>query len=131
MDQDAKLAGRDVLVVDDDPSIIDLVTELLVDEGYRVRRARDGLEAWRAIGARPPALLVTDIRMPVMDGSELVRRLRAHGYDFPIVIMAASPALAEPLLQLDSTAFIAKPFDLEELLDCIRQYVAPAVVAVF
>ena len=130
MNQDVMLQGGDVLVVDDDPMILELVTELLADEGYSVRRAPNGMEAWLAIQTAQPALVVTDIRMPVMDGSELVTRLRARGYEIPILIIAASPALAEPLLQLPSTAFIAKPFDLDELLDGIRQYAAPAVVAV-
>src|SRR5215216_6132443 len=101
MHQNTNPHGDDVLVVDDDPTILDLVEELLADEGYRVRRAVDGLEAWQAIADAPPSLLVTDIRMPRMMGSELVARLRATGYAFPILLMAATPTLAAPLLRLD------------------------------
>jgi CheY-like chemotaxis protein len=130
MHQDTNPHGGDVLVVDDDPTILDLVTEFLADEGYRFRRACNGLEAWQAITSAPPRLLLTDLRMPVMDGTELVTRLRASTYDFPILLMAATPTLAVPLLQLDCIEFIAKPFDLEVLLDGIQRYVAPAVVEV-
>ena len=126
MHQDNNLQGDDVLVVDDDSSILDLVTEFLADEGYRFRRAYNGLEAWQAILHTPPAFLLTDIRMPFMGGPELVTHIRASGYDFPILVMAATPALAVPLLQLDGVEFIGKPFDLGMLLDRIQKHVAPA-----
>jgi DNA-binding NtrC family response regulator len=126
MNGDTKLSGNDVLVVDDDPMVVDLVAELLEDEGYHVRRASDGWEAWQAIQAAPPMLLVTDIRMARMNGSELVMRLRASGSTIPILLMGASPALAVPLLQFDDVEFIEKPFELELLLDGVRRYAAPA-----
>jgi two-component system chemotaxis response regulator CheY len=130
MHQDTKPQGGDVLVVDDDLAIIQLVTELLEDEGYTVRSACDGLEAWQAIEDAPPRLLMTDICMPRMTGSELVTRLRARGYGFPILIIAATPALAAPLLHFDSIMYVTKPFHLNVLLDAVQQYVAPAVVEV-
>jgi len=126
MDQDIYPAVGDVLVVDDDPVIIELVTELLMDEGYSVRRACDGRVAWEAIEAAPPTLLLTDIRMPFMNGTELAKRLRTAGYDFPILIMAATPGLAEPLLTIDGIEYIAKPFELELLLEGVRRYVVPS-----
>jgi CheY-like chemotaxis protein len=130
MNQNTMPQGSDILVVDDDPAIRALVTELLADEGYRFRSACDGLQAWQAIASAPPALLLTDLRMPVMNGTILVTRVRASGYDFPILLMAATPALAEPLLQLDRIAFIAKPFELDVLLNTIRRSIAPAAVEV-
>jgi DNA-binding response OmpR family regulator len=126
MYQDTKRAGADVLVVDDDLTILDFVTAFLEDEGYNVRRASDGQEAWQAIQDAPPMLLVTDIRMPRMTGSELVLRLRTHGYAFPILLLAVSSAQAVPLLQLGEIEFLAKPFELELLLDGVRRYAAPA-----
>src|SRR4051812_11828571 len=103
--------GDDILVVDDDSTILDLVTEVLEDAGYHVRRACDGWAAWQAIQDAPPTLLLTDIRMPHVTGSDLVMRARTHGYTFPILLMAATPALAAPLMQMGDIAFIAKPFD--------------------
>jgi CheY-like chemotaxis protein len=130
MDQGAWVQGSDVLVVDDDPAILDLVSEFLEDEGYTIRTACDGLEAWQAIKAAPPRLLVTDIRMPRMPGCELVARVRASGHDFPIVVIAATPALAAPLLRFENTAYVPKPFELEVLLATAQQSLARAVVAV-
>src|SRR3712207_793617 len=117
-------AVTDILIVEDDPAIIDVLTETLIDEGYHVRTARDGLAGWQAIASVPPALLLTDIRMPVMSGIELVTRVRAAGYTFPIVIIAATEQQAWPLLRLDDTVYIAKPFALTTLLDSVAQYVA-------
>lgn len=127
MDQEACLRDKDVLVVDDDPTILDFVSECLQDEGYTVRRAFDGLAAWQEIEIAPPVLLVTDIRMPRMPGCELVARVRARGYDFPIVIIAATPSLATPLLHFENTAYIPKPFELDRLIAVVQQYMAPAV----
>ena len=124
------MVAGDVLVVDDDMGIVDLVVDLLIDEGYTARRAVDGLAAWQAIVQAPPALLVTDIRMPKMTGAELVTRVRAAGYDFPIVIMAATADLAEPLRKLDCVTYLAKPFDVQALLDRVERYVVPAIEAV-
>jgi DNA-binding response OmpR family regulator len=128
MQQDTRLPGDHVLVVDDDPTILDLIAEFLEDEGYTVRRACNGFEAWQAIEAARPLLLITDIRMPRMSGSELVARVRACGYDFPILVVAATPALATPLLQLNDTAFIAKPFELDQLFDGVRRFALPATL---
>jgi len=120
--------GDDILVVDDDPTILELVTELLEDEGYRVRQACDGLEAWQAIHVAPPRLLLTDLRMPFMSGEVLVTQLRAGGYDFPILLMAATPARGLALAQRYGIEFIEKPFALELLLDGVRRYAGPAIV---
>ena len=66
-----------ILVVDDDPSILALVAEILRDEGYEVATARNGAEALERVAETVPAVLVTDLMMPVMDGSALVRAWRA------------------------------------------------------
>jgi CheY-like chemotaxis protein len=124
MDDGLNRVAGDVLVVDDDPVIISLLVDLLTEEGYSVRSAADGLEGWLAIVEAPPAILLTDIRMPVMSGAELARRVRAAGYVFPIVIIAATAELAEPLLHLDRTTYLDKPFALDALLECVAQYAA-------
>jgi DNA-binding response OmpR family regulator len=113
----------DVLVVDDDPAIVELVVEVLTEEGYAVRSAGDGLQGLQAIIEAPPALLLLDIQMPAMSGVELARRVRAAGYGFPIVIITATPRLAEPLLMLERVEYLAKPFALEMLFDYAARYV--------
>jgi DNA-binding response OmpR family regulator len=88
-----------------------------------VRSAGDGLQGLQAIIEAPPALLLLDIQMPAMSGVELARRVRAAGYGFPIVIITATPRLAEPLLMLERVEYLAKPFVLEMLFDYAARYV--------
>jgi two-component system response regulator MprA len=120
------LGAGDVLIVDDDPAIVELVVEVLTEEGYAVRNACDGLQALQAITEAPPALLLLDIQMPGMSGVELAMRVRAAGYGFPIVIITATPKLAEPLLTLERVECLAKPFVLEMLFDYAARYVPRA-----
>ena len=113
-----------VLVVDDEPTIVDLVAEVLADEGYRVRRAHDGAEALDLIDRDPPDALVTDVMMPRLDGVTLVGRLRERSLAIPVVLMSAVYAGAD----LPGVAFLAKPFDLERLLGVLAG-VLPAQAA--
>jgi CheY-like chemotaxis protein len=116
-----------VLVVDDDPSILALVTNLLLDEGYEVVAARNGAEALRHIQDEAPALLVTDLGMPVMDGQSLVEACRAHPLtaDMPILIMSAeSRATLERVSSLGVQELVTKPFDIGHLLELIAQLFA-------
>jgi two-component system, OmpR family, alkaline phosphatase synthesis response regulator PhoP len=104
---------RDVLVVDDDRSILDLLTDLLEEEGYRVRRAADGLAALAEVERTEPDLVVTDVMMPRLNGMALAAELRQRGIP-TIVTSAAVPTVDDPCL-----AFIPKPFDIERLLDLV------------
>src|SRR5919206_4934956 len=90
-----------ILVVDDDPSILALVTEILQDEGYDVATARNGAEALERVAEAVPAVLVTDLMMPVMDGPALVHACRAAPASVPILIMSAAlPILLDRLARL-------------------------------
>jgi DNA-binding response OmpR family regulator len=114
-----------VLVIDDDAEICDLIVEILTDEGYTVRTAPDAEAGLLAIEDTPPALLLLDLQLPGMQGDTLLRILRAAGYTFPVVLVTASPQSAQSLTALNSLLCIAKPFDIDELLDCVRRYVQP------
>ena len=113
-----------VLVVDDESAIVDFVCDVLTDEGYIAISATDGPSALTMIAAQAPALLLTDLWMPGMDGRELIAQLHAAGLArFPIVVMTGSPderLLTEPGI----SAVLAKPFELDELLACVAQYVS-------
>jgi two-component system nitrogen regulation response regulator NtrX len=117
----------DVLVIDDEVLIRDLIVEILTDEGYAVRSARDANAGLRAIEDATPAFLLLDIQMPGMPGNELLRVLRAMGYTFPIALITASPQTAESLLDMGSVVCVAKPFDLDELLACVARHVQPTM----
>jgi DNA-binding response OmpR family regulator len=109
-----------VLIADDDPDILELLTALLTEEGFQTVVCGDGLAALHLIRTRRPALAIIDLGMPLMNGYELIERLRAEpGEPFPVIAMSA--AMYEPSLdQLQVDAYLAKPFDLEELLEHVK-----------
>ena len=113
-----------ILVVDDQIEIVELVVDFLRDEGYNVRGVTDGAAALAAIETQPPAMVLLDMFMPHMTGTELWEYLQQHGLaDIPVVLMTASPNAAENLLAQGATDYLAKPFDLDQLLACVERYV--------
>jgi two-component system response regulator MprA len=104
-----------VLVVDDEPAIQETVAALLVDEGYAVRCASDGVEALAAVERDEFDLVITDVVMPRLDGLGLVRELRYRGFGLPIVLMSATP----PQANFAGLAFVAKPFESSRLLGIV------------
>jgi two-component system, OmpR family, response regulator len=101
-------------VVDDERFIVELLSEVLTDEGFEVRRAYDGLAAWEDVTKAPPDLVLTDVFMPLLNGLELARRVQEKG--IPVVLMSAVASGAGG----PGIGFIAKPFDLEEILDVVN-----------
>jgi CheY-like chemotaxis protein len=115
-----------VLVVDDQIDIVDLVVDFLRDEGYSVSGVTDGAAALAAIEAQRPVLILLDMFMPYMTGSELWEHLRRDDRaDIAVVLMTASPSMAENLLSEGPADYLAKPFDLDQLLACVARYVCP------
>jgi CheY-like chemotaxis protein len=112
----------DVLIVDDEIAITDLLAETLAEEGYTTRVAHDGASALLDILARQPALIILDIAMPVMTGDELLRRLRRnYALDIPIIVLTAG-LHPERLLDQGANAALAKPFELDTLLNQVAHY---------
>jgi CheY-like chemotaxis protein len=112
-----------ILVADDDPDILEVITALLTQEGYQTVACSNGLLALQQIYTQRPALAIIDLSMPVMDGKELIQRIRQEpGPHLPIILTTASiqPSALEGL-QVD--AYLAKPFDLEELLTHVLTFV--------
>ena len=109
-----------ILVVDDDPSIRQLVTDVLTVEGYEVEAAGDGYAALAAIDARRPDCVVLDVMMPGIDGHEVLKRIRAaeNGPDLPVVMLTAAADDAQQWQAWTEGVdyFLAKPFDAEELI---------------
>ncbi len=111
-----------VLVVDDEVHIVELLTELLTDESYRVVTARDGREALERLAAERLDLVLSDIMMPHLDGVGLCRQMQADpAYQtIPFIFMSAvSRALLADGCRY--AAFVAKPFDLEQMLDTVAR----------
>lgn len=114
-----------ILVVEDEEPVQQLVADLLGDEGYHVLIVGDGAQALALAHAERPDLVVTDLMMPVMDGIELCRRLRADARtcEVPIVVMTAAGRAQSDAARAD--AYLAKPFDLDALLEIVVSYVGP------
>ncbi len=106
-----------VLVVDDDPDILEAICDILGTESYRVARARNGLEALERVDAERPDVILLDLMMPVMDGVTFAAALRQRPAvaDVPILVISAdgNPARAA---SVGAAGYLAKPFDIEALL---------------
>jgi two-component system, chemotaxis family, chemotaxis protein CheY len=112
-----------VLVVDDDAGIRDVLDLALTDAGYAVALAADGATALTMIDAVAPDVILLDMRMPVLDGWAFAEAYRRRpGRSAPIVVMTAARDAPEHAAQIAATAYLAKPFDLADLLACVAQY---------
>jgi len=117
---------RRVLVVDDSPIVRDLLGELLSSVGLEVRTAGDGAAALEALDAEAFDLIVCDVEMPVMDGFELLRRLRARSDRVPVVMVTTRGSAADRSLAaaLGADALIVKSeFENAHLLAAVRRFV--------
>jgi two-component system chemotaxis response regulator CheY len=117
--------GVPILVVEDDPGIRQGIADFLGFEGYAVDVAVNGEEALSYLRARRPSLVVLDLVMPVMNGPQLLERLRSEGIasGVPVAIMTAAMPGASSLPVAD--AYLSKPFDLDELLEVVGRHAGP------
>jgi CheY-like chemotaxis protein len=113
---------RMILVVDDDPDILQTLALCLSTEGYRVTMAANGQEALTLLERDKPACILLDLMMPVMDGWQFVAELDRRGNrEAPLLILSADRAVQGHATKLRADAFLAKPFDLDELLGKVQQ----------
>jgi two-component system OmpR family response regulator len=115
-------AEAKLLVVDDEPNILELLSASLRFAGFEVASAANGVEALRLARSFRPDLLVLDVMMPEMDGFDLVRRLRGEGSRTPVVFLTARDATEDKVtgLTLGGDDYVTKPFSLEEVIARIR-----------
>jgi two-component system OmpR family response regulator len=126
-----------LLVVDDEPNILELLAASLRFAGFQVETAPDGRAALELAGTFRPDLMVLDVMMPGMDGFTLVRRLRETGVRAPVVFLTARDATEDKItgLTLGGDDYVTKPFSLEEVIARIRAvlrrtgYAGPAAEA--
>jgi DNA-binding NtrC family response regulator len=114
--------GR-ILVVDDDVASRTALHDLLTDEGYEVELAQDGFKALTKLGEVPPDLVITDQKMPGMDGLELLRQLTSRDDSVPVVMITAFGAVKNAVEALRAGAYdyLTKPVDFEELLAVVER----------
>lgn len=110
-----------VLVVDDDPTVAEVVVLYLERAGFVVESVRDGAEALARVAAAPPALVVLDLMLPGMDGLEVCRRLRTLG-SVPVVMLTARGDEEDRVigLELGADDYVSKPFSPRELTARVR-----------
>lgn len=110
-----------ILIVDDDPDLLELVGEVLASRGHRVVLARNGMEALERIEREVPGLVLLDMRMPVMDGWTFARHLRErHGRSIPVVVMTAAEDSKLRADEIGADSDLGKPFDLQQLHDIVE-----------
>ena len=113
-----------VLVVDDDPEVVDAVSEALQGDGYRVETATDGASALKSVLEAPPDLIVLDVRMPNLNGwefCEIVRR-QSHTRDVPVLFLTGRGEMRDQItaMQVGGSGHLRKPFRIEDLRDKVR-----------
>jgi two-component system response regulator GlrR len=117
--------ASDILLVDDDPDLLKLISLRLTSAGYRVRTAESGEAALAALAVSRPAVVVTDLRMPGIDGMQLFQALHREHPALPVIILTAHGTIPDAVTatQRGVFGFLTKPFDSQELL----QKVAAAI----
>ena len=121
-------AKGDILVVDDTPANLRLLSSMLIEQGYKVRSVINGQMALTATGAAAPDLILLDINMPEMNGYEVCERLKAdeHTRDIPIVFISALDATQDKVkaFAVGGMDYITKPFQIEEVLARVETHLA-------
>jgi DNA-binding response OmpR family regulator len=113
-----------VLVVEDDPDLAALVEIILSDAGYEVAVAGDGAQALAAVALRMPAVILLDMRMPVMNGWEFARAFdERFGHAAPIVVVTAAENARLRASEIGAEGWLEKPFDIEDVLATVARFV--------
>ncbi|HCT79469.1 MAG TPA: DNA-binding response regulator [Micromonosporaceae bacterium] len=115
-------AVQRLLVVDDEPTIVSLLSASLRFVGFDVRTAASGAEALKVAADFKPELLVLDVMLPDYDGFEVVRRLRADGRHLPVLFLTARDGVQDKItgLTVGGDDYVTKPFSLEEVVARIK-----------
>jgi DNA-binding response OmpR family regulator len=117
------LKGITILVVEDDPDLLGILSEFLSMQGAQVVQALNGKEALEQLSHSPVQLVLSDVQMPVMDGVELLKSIKQKSSGSPKVFLTSGHSNLDEAsaLSLGATAFITKPFKLQHLLTNICQ----------
>lgn len=117
-----RIRARPILAVDDDPSILGLMTDFLSGEGFRVVSAMNGAEALELLAEDPPCVVLLDMRMPTLDGWGFAQALRERGLRYPVVVVTAAENARLWAQEIGADAYLAKPFQLKDLARTVDRF---------
>lgn len=120
---------RTILVVDDEQPIRELLTLILEGEGYGVACAADGHDALRVANTTAHDVILLDLKMPGMDGTQFARHYRKAGGSAPIIVITAARGAEDEAAEIDLCSYLAKPFELQALLDSVSACTEPPVAS--
>lgn len=109
----------DILLVEDEPALVELIGRILRRAGYAMRAVSDGATALAVLSQQPPAMLILDLVLPTMSGWEIITQLRRDQRSIPIIVVTANPRVAKPLASFGVNRYLIKPFYLNDLLDAV------------
>ncbi len=113
---------RPILVVDDDHNLRQTIQWVLEEEGFSVWTAGDGQEAVEQAMAQQPGLVILDMGLPLLDGSEVAAQVQArYGDAVPLILITADGQAEEKSRRVSAASFLRKPFDIDELVDAVQQ----------
>jgi two-component system chemotaxis response regulator CheY len=120
----AERGGSQVLIVEDDAATRRLYKFLLMNGGYEVLEAEDGVAALEQLARNHCELVITDMNMPRMDGMELIQAIRRDYADVYVILITAfgTPDIEKQALRIGANDYLAKPFDFEELERRVRAF---------
>jgi CheY-like chemotaxis protein len=118
---------KTVLIVDDESTVVDVLCTILEDEGYRVLVAENGRAGMEVLAKERPDMVLCDMMMPVVDGAQMCRTMKADPRyaDIPFVLMSAAQRPSQNS-GCAYTAYMPKPFDYLSLLELVERIVGPA-----
>jgi DNA-binding response OmpR family regulator len=120
----AAMERADVLIIDDDQSWVQSVSQLLDDAGLAVRAATDGEQALDLFATEQPALVILDVHLPRINGLELLRQFRQRDRQTPVLMISAEDqaSIQDRAMSAGATAFLRKPISVALLMRAVRRY---------
>jgi DNA-binding response OmpR family regulator len=115
---------KTILICDDDEGILDMLETVLESSGYKIIPVKNSLTLYEVINREHPDLLLLDLWMPVLSGDQVLKSLRKNPetHELPVIVISASRDGRQIAAEAGATDFMAKPFDLDFLLEKVEQY---------
>jgi DNA-binding response OmpR family regulator len=116
--------SKKILIMDDDPTIADLLREALADEGYETHMTTQSLRFYDAVTEVRPDLILLDLMMQYLDGRDELQLMRMNSFNIPVIVVTAfldADKEAEDFRSVGVVHIVYKPFDLDQLVDLVRE----------